>query len=68
MWFGNQGCGNFNSIKDKYRKLSESLRISEGNIYTVSFLRESDIRELVGGSSHKVYISVRISVFESTGF
>lgn len=68
MWFGNQGCGNFNSIKDKYRKLSESLRISEGNIYTVSFLRESDIRELVGGSSHMVYISIRISVFESTVF
>lgn len=64
MWFGNWGCGNFNPIKDKHRKLSESLRTSERNIYTVSFLMESCTRELVGVSGQKVYTSVCISAFE----
>lgn len=65
MWFGNWGCGNFNPIKDKHRKLSESLRTSERNIYTVSFLMESCTRELVGVSGQRVYTSVCISAFFS---
>lgn len=68
MWLGNQDYGNINLIKDKYRKISESLRISEGNICIVSFLRESCIRELVDRSSQKVYMSIWIFAFELAVF